>query len=208
MICWSCEKNAGEGPECRACGAVQPPDLRADYFQVLGADRVFDVDLAALERRYKDLTRVLHPDRFARADPRARRASLERTVQINQAWRTLKDPVRRAEYLLSLSGIDAREQGGMGAQRAVPQELLVEVLELREGLAEARAARDDEAVARLASLVRARRDEAMSSVALALAGGALQDAARALVSVRYHERFLEEVRAHEDDDPSEVSYGG
>src|SRR5439155_13136426 len=89
MICWSCEKNAGEGLTCAACGALQPPDPRADHFQVLGVERRFAVDLGALERRYKEMTRVLHPDRFARADARARRASLARSVQLNEAWRTL-----------------------------------------------------------------------------------------------------------------------
>src|SRR5581483_12006679 len=114
----------------------------------------FAVDLAALERRYKELTRVLHPDRFARADPRARRASLARSVQLNEAWRTLKDPVRRAEYLLSLQGIEVggeegtvRREGEKKERLPVPQALLLEVMELREGLAEARAAGDAARVA-------------------------------------------------------------
>ena len=90
MICWSCEKSAGEGVTCGACGALQPPDASADHFQVLGVERRFALDREALERRYKELTRVLHPDRFARADARARRASLARSVQLNEAWRTLR----------------------------------------------------------------------------------------------------------------------
>jgi molecular chaperone HscB len=201
MICWSCEKNAGDGPECRACGAVQPPDPKADHFTVLGAPRAFMQELNALERRYKDLTKVLHPDRFARADPRARRASLSRSVQLNQAWRTLRDPVRRGEYLLGLSGIDLRDEGALqtgAARRPVPQDLLMEVMELREGLAEARAAGDDAGVERLAVDVRARREREMVAVAEAFAAGDQERAATALVSVRYYDRFLDEVRAHED----------
>jgi molecular chaperone HscB len=196
MICWSCEKNAGDRPECVACGAVQPPDPKADHFQVLGAPRAFDQNLGALERRYKDLTKAFHPDRFVRADPRARRASLARSVQLNDAWRTLRDPARRAEYLLGLNGIELREEGAQ--KRPVSPEILMEVMELRESLAEARAAGEDDVVQRLATDVRARRDGGMTAVAEALADGGLEEAARALVLVRYYDRFLDEVRAHDD----------
>src|SRR4029079_10447293 len=108
LICWSCEKDAGEGPLCVACGAPQPVSthgVRDDYFAVLGVPRAYALDVSALEARYKELSRKLHPDRFARADPRAKRAALQRTVQLNEAWRALKDPVKRAEYLLELGGV-------------------------------------------------------------------------------------------------------
>jgi molecular chaperone HscB len=200
MICWSCEKSAGDGPSCAACGAVQPPDRLADHFQVLGAERRFAVDPGALERRYKELTRVLHPDRFARADARERRASLARSVQLNEAWRTLKDPVRRAEYLLGLAGLEVGGEDGTtrrgpqgDRQRVpVPQPLLLEVLELREGLAEARAAGQRARVAAMSAEVCARRQEAMRTVAAALERGENEAAAAALVAVRYYDRFLEE----------------
>jgi molecular chaperone HscB len=200
MICWSCEKSAGEGITCAACGAISPPDPRADHFQVLGADRQFAVDLAAIERRYKEMTRILHPDRFARADARARRASLARTVQLNQAWRTLKDPVRRAEYLLELAGVSVG--GELGPTRPgpngerqrvpVPQALLVEMLEQREELAEARSAGDRARVAAMVAAVRAGRQAAMNLVATALEAEDNDAAAHQLVAVRYYDRFLEE----------------
>jgi molecular chaperone HscB len=200
MICWSCEKSAGEGLTCAACGAITPPDSRADRFQVLGVERRFAVDLAAVERRYKEMTRVLHPDRFARADARARRASLARSVQLNQAWRTLKDPVRRAEYLLELAGLDVGgelgpTQPGPSGERQrvpVPQALLLEMLELREELAEARAAGARERVAAMEAAVRTRRQAAMGIVATALEAADPEAAAQQLVAVRYYDRFLEE----------------
>ena len=83
MICWSCQKAAGDGMLCVHCKAVQLPDPKADCFRVFGIPAAFDVDVADLETRYKEMTKVLHPDRFARADPQARRASLERSVQLN-----------------------------------------------------------------------------------------------------------------------------
>ncbi len=104
MICWSCEKEGGGGPFCAACKAILPPDAGTDRLAVLGLPRRFEVDLGAAETAYKELSRQLHPDRFAKADPRARKAALARTVQLNDAWRTVKDPLRRADYLLELAG--------------------------------------------------------------------------------------------------------
>ncbi len=173
MICWSCQKAAGDGVLCVHCKAVQPPDPGADYFRVFGIQTAFDLDVADLERRYKELTKMLHPDRYARADALARRASLERSVQLNEAWQTLKEPVRRAEYLLSLHGIDVGDMAGVGkpgmsgehATLPVPQVLLMEVLELREALAEAHAARDVHETEALIAQVRGRLGKVMDDVA-------------------------------------------
>jgi molecular chaperone HscB len=211
MICWSCEKNAGEGMLCGSCGAIQPPNRGANHFQVLGLANQFALDVAELERRYKDMTKILHPDRFARADARARRASLERSVQINEAWRTLSDPVRRAEYILACHGIEVGEVSGdkRGAPTAKPTQpvspvLLMEIMELRESLADARAAGDSKEVSALSTTVTNRQAEAMAFVAEEFAKPApdLGAIASRLVSVRYYRRFLEEAKAsqeaHED----------
>jgi molecular chaperone HscB len=207
MICWSCEKNAGGGLTCASCGALQPPDPKADHFQVFGVERRYAVDVTDLERRYKDMTKVLHPDRFARADERARRASLKRSIQLNEAWRTLKDPVRRAEYLLSLAGVEVGDENGttkrVDGQKVrlpVAPALLMEVMELREGLAEARAAGNHARVQVLATDVRRRRESAMRAVASVFAQKApdLEAVARDLVAVRYYARFLDEVAVHEE----------
>jgi len=202
MICWSCQKNAGGDVLCVACGAVQPPDAKADFFRVLGVPVAFDLDPAALERRYKELTKILHPDRFARADPRARRASLERSVQLNRAWRCLKDPIRRAEYLLSLHGIEIGEMAGSNRQSGervtlpVPQATLVEMMDLREALAEAHAAKDLQKTRTLVARVRARLEDAMTDVAKGFAASPpeLNANATRLVAVRYYRRFLDEAR--------------
>jgi len=207
MICWSCEKNAGDALLCAHCGAVQPPDPKADHFQVFGIPRAYAVDLTDIERRYKEMTKVLHPDRFARADERARRASLRRSMQLNEAWRTLKDPVRRAEYLLSLAGWEVGGEGGTskpvedaGAQKDMPLEFLEEVMELREALAEARAAADHAKVQALAGSVRGRREAALRAVGSVFAQKApdLEAIANDLVAVRYFDRFLDEVAVHEE----------
>jgi molecular chaperone HscB len=202
MICWSCQKAAGDAGFCPACGAVQPPDAKADYFHVLGIPRAFLVDTTLLEQRYKELAKRLHPDRFARADPQARRASLERSVQLNEAWRCLKDPIRRAEYLLSLHGIDVGERAGSGRQSAeratlpVPPVQLMEVLELREALVAAHVARDVHETEALVAKVRSRLDTVMNDVAKGFAAAPpdLPTIAARLVAVRYYRRFLDEAR--------------
>jgi molecular chaperone HscB len=183
---------------------MQPVDAKADYFRVLGVPQVFAVDLIELERRYKDTTKILHPDRYARADARARRASLERSVQLNEAWRTLRDPIRRAEYLLSLHGVDIGEMAGGGrpdqsgghATLPVPQVLLMEVLELREALAEAQSNKDFREVEALIAKVRSRLETVMDDVAKGFLASPpdLATIAARLVTVRYYRRFLDEAR--------------
>src|SRR4051812_32758380 len=105
MICWSCERAVGESPQCSSCGAILPPDVKADHFAVFGLERRYDLDEGELEARYRERSRKLHPDRFATADARARRAALQHGVQMNEARGVLRDPLRRAEYLLGLSGV-------------------------------------------------------------------------------------------------------
>jgi molecular chaperone HscB len=212
MICWSCEKNAGDGMLCAGCGAVQPPDLTADHFRVFGLPRKFDLDMTDLERRYKEMTKVLHPDRFARADGRARRASLERSVQLNLAWSTLSQPVARAEYLLSLDGIEVGEsatskksgQAGDRATQPVDTVLLIEVMDLREALAEARSRGDRAKVAALIADVQAKHDQEMSEVAAGFAAVQPRLAAIAarMVAARYYRRFLEEAQADREGEQS------
>jgi molecular chaperone HscB len=201
MICWSCQKEAGAAALCAACGALQPPDDDADLFAVLGLSARYTIDLPAAEAAYKDLSRQVHPDRFATADPRARRASLARTVQLNQAWRTIKDPIRRAEYLLLRAGIDVGEKkstGGDGKEThkvAAPPAFLLEILELNDDLTAARRAGDEVKVAFMAEEMRARANATMKEIGAALDTGApgdLQEAARSLVALRYYQRFLDQ----------------
>jgi molecular chaperone HscB len=206
VICWSCEKEGGGGPFCAACKAILPPDAGIDRFAVLGLPRRFEVDLGAAEAAYKDLSRQLHPDRFAKADPRARKTALARTVELNDAWRTVKDPLRRAEYLLELAGYalaGGEKSAQMSKTREVsaPPTFLVEILELREELAAAQQAGDAVKLAFMSEEMRGRAAAAMKTIGTSIDRGtpeSLDDAARALMSLRYYQRFLDEVQAHEE----------
>jgi len=145
--CWSCgEMRAAHF--CSACGKVQPP-LPADYFTFFGLPRKLNLDSAALEREFYELSRRLHPDLSARFDKREQEWSLEKTSQLNDAYRTLKDPIKRTEYLLRLEGVELEEQSKTATEQArttgqvkkqvVPPDLLEEVFELNMQLEELRA---------------------------------------------------------------------
>ena len=106
-----------------------------DHFVVFGLDRRMNLDLADLEKRFYTLSRKLHPDNFYRASREEQESSLDQSARLNDAYRTLRDPVTRAEYLLSLEGQPVEKKGS-----GVPPELLEEVFALNEWLAELRAA--------------------------------------------------------------------
>ena len=105
----------------------------------------FALDPEQLERRYRDIQTQVHPDRFAHAGAAERRASMQMTTQVNEAYRTLRSPVQRARYLLELSGIDV----GFETNTAMPPAFLMEQMELRETLEKALADRKIEALGRI-----------------------------------------------------------
>lgn len=105
-----------------------------DYFTLLGVPRQLNLPLPDLQARFYDLSRELHPDRFVRKPEAERQQALQTSSQLNDAYRTLKDPLKRAEYLLKLEGYDIGEQGS----KNVPPELLEEVFELNMALEELR----------------------------------------------------------------------
>ena len=207
MICWSCQREAGTGISCGSCKALQPPDDGANYFAVLGVPARYHLDLGAAEAGFKQLSRQVHPDRFATADPRARRASLARTVQLNEAWRTIKDPLLRAEYMLERAGVDvgrgagkAEDDGDQTVEVAPPPTFLMEILELHDELAGARRAGDEVKVALMTGEMRERLAACMDTIAAGIEAGTpdgLGEAGKALVALRYYRRFLDEAEQYE-----------
>ncbi len=94
---------------CSSCGKVQPP-VPVDYFTFFGFPRKLNLDTVGLEKEFYALSRRLHPDLFAQANPEERAFSLEQSSMLNDAYRTLKDPIKRTEYLLRLEGVELEEQ--------------------------------------------------------------------------------------------------
>ena len=109
-----------------------------DYFELFGIPRSLNLSLDALQQRYYELSRQLHPDRFMQKPEAERQRALDMSSALNDAYRTLKDPVKRAQYLLGLEGFDIGEQ----RSKDVPPELLEEVFELNMALEEMRGGDD------------------------------------------------------------------
>jgi len=111
-------------------------DFNADHFSLFELPRTFRIDSAALDKRYREIQAQVHPDKFANAGDAERRLSLQWTTRVNEAYQTLKKPLPRAQYLLQLGGHDV----GLESNTAMPVEFLVEQMEWREAVAEARVA--------------------------------------------------------------------
>src|SRR5919106_3288880 len=126
-------------------------DFSRNHFQLFGLSTRYRVDLDALDVAYRKLQTEVHPDRFASAGDAERRIALQASARVNEAYRTLKDPVQRAQYLLSLNGIDAVGE----TDTQLPLEFLERQLERREEASEALAAEDERALSSLREAVRA-----------------------------------------------------
>jgi molecular chaperone HscB len=179
-----------------------------DPFATLGIARAFDVDLKAIERTHRDLSRALHPDRYAGGGASERRDALGKAVEVNEAWRVVRDPIRRAEALFTLAGVAIGETSEPKPAGA----FLMDMLEQREALAEAKAARDAAAVHALARAIEGRLHAAETALGegfvrgnVAADDGRAADAAALtklvgrLGELRFYRRFLDEVSAIEDE---------
>ena len=121
---------------CPQCTKILSLSRHGDYFAFFGLPRKLNIDVADLERRFRSLSRQFHPDFFYNATPAERLASLERSSYLNDAYRTLRQPISRVEYLLQFEGLAAR--GPEEASKLVPPALLEEVFALNEELDEVR----------------------------------------------------------------------
>jgi molecular chaperone HscB len=206
MICWSCQKPLEGEILCAGCGAIQPLPPGTDHFAIFGLPRRFEVDVPGLEKRFRELSFQVHPDRFARKAPRERRIALERSTALNDAYRTLKDPLRRATYLLSLNGLKVESEGAGSAMGQLPPEFLEEIMELREGLLEAQAEGDAAASQKLLDKVQDRRGQAIATVDAELRDlppspdpARIAAAGAALAKIRYYDRFVAEAEGRRED---------
>ncbi|MGA8042128.1 MAG: Fe-S protein assembly co-chaperone HscB [Terracidiphilus sp.] len=147
VACWSCSVAHNDATLfCPHCSKIQPPS-GGDFFSVFGLKPLLNLDLTELEHEFHRLSRKLHPDRFARAGENEKQWSLADTALLNDAYRTLKDPIHRTEYLLKLHGAEigeehaGKDRTGQKDPSRVPADLLEEVFELNMQLEEMRAGR-------------------------------------------------------------------
>ena len=167
-------------------------DFARNHFELFGLPVSFAVDPAALERAYRDLQGRVHPDRFASASEAERRVAVQWATRANEAYRTLRNPIDRARYLLGLKGFDTDEE----SNTSMPPDFLMQQMEWREAVEEGRCARDAGALERLRGEIRAERAEMHSVLARALGGDRNYDAGCSLVRKL---RFLDRIEAEIDD---------
>ncbi len=139
-------------------------DFNADHFSLFGLPRAYRLDSLALDKRYREIQSEVHPDRFAQAGDSERRLSLQWATRVNEAYQTLKKPLPRAQYLLTLAG---HEVDGH-SNTAMPPEFLMEQMEWREAVAEAKLARDLDELEQLHHRVKQRMNDRYEQLACSL----------------------------------------
>jgi molecular chaperone HscB len=152
--CWSCGASAPDGDVCPECGRLQPFPAGSDHWTVLGLERGLGLDRSDLQERFHRLNRRLHPDYFRLRSPEEQAISLEASAAVNAAYRALRDPVGRVEYLLELEGMAL----GTAGQAKPPADLFEEILELQEARMELQTADAEEVPALRARLESAREE--------------------------------------------------
>ncbi|MEQ9325447.1 MAG: Fe-S protein assembly co-chaperone HscB [Polyangiaceae bacterium] len=168
-------------------------------FETLGVEPRFDLDRKALEQRHRDLSGALHPDRYAGRPAAERRMALDKAIGVNEAFRLLRDPVRRAEALLSTHDVSVGET----AEPKASPELLMEMMEIREELSEAKAKKDLDAVGALGDRMRSREKAVTAKLASGFEAAGddtneLEELLPTLGELRYIRRFFEELDAIEE----------
>lgn len=167
-------------------------DFSADFFSLFQLPRAFRLNRAELDARYRDVQAQVHPDRFAHAPEAERRRSMQWATRANEAYQTLKKPLARATYLLHLAGHDIQAE----SNTAMPADFLMEQMEWREAVMEARGGGDHHELEHLHHRLRGDIDERFSEL-----GSLLDDSADfTLATDRVRRLMFLEKLLHEIDD--------
>ncbi|MFY9327389.1 MAG: Fe-S protein assembly co-chaperone HscB [Georgfuchsia sp.] len=161
-----------------------------DYFTLFNLPHSFSINSSELELRYHDLQSKVHPDKHAHLGDSERRLAMQRATEANAAFRTLKNPLKRADYLLRLAGHDVAIENNT----AMPAEFLIEQMELREAVGDARAASEEAELDRLRAELKLRMAEQYALLEIML--DQRQDYAEAADMVRclmFQEKLLQEI---------------
>ena len=146
-----------------------------NHFELLGLTESYTVPADALDRSYREIQSKVHPDRFASASDAERRAAMQLATRVNEAYQTLKHPLKRAIYLLELAGVEVLSQTNTAMEPA----FLAQQLEWRENIEDARAARNAARLESLRGELESEKRESFARLAALFGSGALQPAAEA-----------------------------
>ena len=187
--CWKCGEEFKQWSMfCASCKTIQP-SANIDHFTRLDVNRSFEVGEKILEVAYFTKQRLLHPDIFIRRPDQEKKYSVGHAVDLNDAYETLKSPLKRAEYLLNLEGIIVNQDNSTSVKPS--QAMLMESLEMREELESAENSDDIRKM-----LVRAIDDRmaTIDDIKNQFASGSLDDAAQSTIKLRYMEKYIEEIK--------------
>lgn len=171
-------------------------DFRQDYFRLFDLAPSFRMDTAQLERQFRALQAEVHPDKSAHLPDAEQRTALQRATLVNEAYQTLRSPIRRGRYLLALQGVSTQED----TNTAMPVDFLMAQMERREAVAEAQRARDVAALERIEERMRTETRELEAQLAARIDDEKNYAEAAALVrKLRFLEKLAEEIHAAYDE---------
>jgi molecular chaperone HscB len=181
---------AGAGVPLKAPRASMNPEFTRNHFELLGLPVAFAIEPDSLERAYLDLQSRVHPDRFASSGDAERRVAMQWATRANEAYRTLRNPLDRARYLLGLKGFDTGEE----SNTSMPPDFLMQQMEWREAVEAGRSGHDAAALEGVRGELGAARREMQALLARALGGDRNYEAGCSLVrKLRFLDRLEEEI---------------
>jgi molecular chaperone HscB len=160
-----------------------------NHFELFNLPARFDIVLAALDSAYRDVQGRVHPDRFVNATDTEKRVAMQWATRANEAYQTLKNPLKRARYLCELHGIDLQTE----SNTAMPMDFLMQQMEWRDALGEARAAKDGAALDQLDAQLKRERTTRLAQIARELDGGNYEQAAQDVRALMFLDKFGDEV---------------
>lgn len=161
-----------------------------NHFDLFHLAPRFDLDMAQLDSAYREVQGRVHPDRFVNAGDTEKRVAMQWATRANEAYQTLRNPQKRAQYLCELNGVDIRAE----SNTAMPVDFLMQQMELREALADARAAKDAAALDALDAQVRGERKAQLAQVGRLLDAGDYAQAAQGVRALMFLDKFGDELQ--------------
>ena len=161
-----------------------------NHFDLFQLPARFEIDMGALDAAFRDVQGRVHPDRFVNASDAEKRVAMQWATRANEAYQTLKNPQKRAQYLCELNGVDLQTE----SNTAMPMAFLMQQMEWREALGEARAAKDAGALDALEAQLRGERQDMLAQVGRQLDAGDYQQAAQGVRALMFLDKFGDEVQ--------------
>jgi molecular chaperone HscB len=161
-----------------------------NHFELFQLPASFEVDMAQLDGAYREVQGRVHPDRFVNAGDAEKRVAMQWATRANEAYQTLRDPMKRARYLCELHGVDLQTE----SNTAMPMDFLMQQMEWREALADARAGKDAGALDELDAQVRSERKARLAAVGTLLDADDYAGAAQGVRALMFLDKFADEVQ--------------